>query len=388
MTTRQTSRLLIPVVAVLVVAGGAGTEAMGAPTDHSDLPSLASFSAATVAAVTEAPHSSMAWAIGTGETAAQTASNYALRRVGNVWHKKVISAPADTTLLSVAAGSPTSVWAVGNDFSGDTMEALVEHSTGGAFRPMSTHLGPGQLISVSASSPSDAWAVGDARTGPAQFIVHWNGRSWKELSEPQITGAPFQSVSASSPTNVWFLGDGFTGPVVARWNGRKMIEHPLHLPSGTTVSAITTTGANDAWAVGTSTVGGNRLHTRNVTEHWNGRRWRAVAAPNPGYFIDQQSISAAGSRLYVSETVAPMSMTTSKAAILSYARGKWKTVSLAAPGPQTTVSSLSVSTRGAAAVGTWTTTGSGENELLDRPFAETLSGKVWRLARLSHLVLN
>jgi hypothetical protein len=109
--------------------------------------------------------------------------------------------------------------------------------------PNGARYGDNTLMQVSAEPGSDTWAVGYAG-GNGEFrtmIQRWNGARWAVVPSPSV-GA----------LNNQLLGVG-------------------------TVSAA------DAWAVGYDTVvAGHFGFHRALIEHWNGRTWRVVPAPQPG----------------------------------------------------------------------------------------------------------
>jgi hypothetical protein len=382
MLTSSSRRVaLVSVASGLVVSAVAfGSAPVGAAPHHPAAPSKTKFTSASLSKVSVAPHSTTAWALGSHSTATLS-SPYALRRSGSHWSEESLKIPKNSSVFSIAAGSPKSSWIVGDTQKGTTVETLIDHSSGGGFKPMKTKLGAGQLLDVSASSASNAWAVGDGRATPGPYIVHLKGKSWKALPEPKLVGFSYNSVSASSPKNVWLLGSGPSGAVAGVWNGHKLTNKSIPVPAGSSLSALATTSAKNTWVVGTSSVGTTVVHERTFTEHWNGKTWKVVKAPSPAYYSSPTSVSAAGSRVYLAGTATPKSGLSFGPYVLRYAGGKWKKVPSSSPGRQSQLTSISLSSKGGAAVGGWSVRGiCVTHPSPELPLVENLAGTSWRQA--------
>lgn len=133
------------------------------------------------------------------------------------------------------------------------------------------------IFAASASSAIDIWAVGDS-------TMHFNGTKWTAFPAPLITGdltADLQGVVDISPTLAWAVGNitlgANPGQIIERWNGTKwsLFPNPKLLPnSQADLFAITSTSANDIWAVGNlvqQVIGG--ALSFNLFEHWDGKAW-------------------------------------------------------------------------------------------------------------------
>jgi hypothetical protein len=133
----------------------------------------------------------------------------------------------------------------------------------------------GHLLSVAAISASSAWAVGDNGSGKT-LIVRWNGAAWKRVPSPSpgkdeyLTG-----VAVTSARDAWAVGfsDGTSTNLILRWNGvawkRVASPQPRSGGSGSSLSAVAATSARDAWAVGDA-------GTKTFILRWNGRAWKPV----------------------------------------------------------------------------------------------------------------
>jgi hypothetical protein len=127
------------------------------------------------------------------------------------------------------------------------------------------------------------------------------------------------------------------------------------------------------------TTGTSVQHTRPFTEHWNGKKWSVIKGPQLGSSSQTSGLSASGSHAYLAGYDYPKSGLTDTAFVLRYAGGKWKLEKTASPGHISTLSSISVSSRSGAAVGTWSVNGECgvKHPTPFQPLVENLSGSSW-----------
>ena len=152
-----------------------------------------------------------------------------------------------------------------------------------------------ELFAASASSPNDIWAVG-------QSTIHFDGTSWTAFSAPMIEGdnnSFLQGVVAISPTLAWAAGnvtDGaHQGQVIERWNGTRWNLFPgpkFGKRDRAEVFAMTSTSANDVWAIGSLVNLGTGLASP-LFEHWNGTAWTATTGESSNEFLFGASADAA-----------------------------------------------------------------------------------------------
>src|SRR5207237_330189 len=136
------------------------------------------------------------------------------------------------------------------------------------------------VLGMAAVSPTDVWAVGI--TGPSHYnhetlAAHWDGSSWTMVASPHPNAA---GVSA----NLRAVGSGsimFGTPA-----SRTLIEHydgvgwsivpsaDLSPTSSDQLMSVSAASAVDIWAVGDSVV--DTTH-RTLIEHWDGLSWSIVA---------------------------------------------------------------------------------------------------------------
>lgn len=201
-------------------------------------------------------------------------------------------------LNSVTAFSEHDVWAVGqSQFSASPTSSsvpLVEHWDGKNWRVIPTL--PSGLIGAFVAVTTipgthELWAVGSQHInnpGTEGLIALWNGNRWKNISSPAVNAASFSGVVALSATNAWAVGASrrnnqapYTA-AIEHWNGRTWSQVLVPVPSDSPysiLSSITAFSATDVWAVGSYGIG---FDGYTLIEHWNGRQWEMVSAPNPG----------------------------------------------------------------------------------------------------------
>jgi hypothetical protein len=151
-----------------------------------------------------------------------------------------------------------------------------------------------ELFAASASSPNDIWAVG-------QSTVHFDGTTWTAFPAPMIKGdnnSFLQGVVAISPTLAWAAGnvtDGtHPGQVIEHWNGTKWSLFPgpkFRKKDQTDVFAMTSSSANDVWAIGSLVNLGTGL-VSSLFEHWNGTAWTTTTVESNNEFLFGASADA------------------------------------------------------------------------------------------------
>jgi hypothetical protein len=131
----------------------------------------------------------------------------------------------------------------------------------------------------------------------------------------------------------------------------------LSLPTDGTILDLATTSAHSTWLLGEVLTGtGVKQRESTLTMHWNGKGWKTVPAPSPGVSTLPTSISAAGSRVFVSG-IASSKSAQSATFILRFTGGKWHKESAPSPGKTSELHSISVSSKSGAAVGEWSVHG-------------------------------
>jgi hypothetical protein len=253
-----------------------------------------------------ATSASNAWAVGhTGGTPGVPSRPMIEHWDGTVWKQVPSPQPGgDSLLVSIAAVSARSAWAVG--FAGPRngscpCRALIEHWDGTTWKQAPRrHQANVVLSAVTASSARNAWAVGDLRDKHGNHlqavIEHWNGTSWKRVPSPGAKHINLNGVAAVSARSAWAVGmvrqqngsDCECRAVTEHWGGTAWKRVPSHAPAGN-LFAVSLASGHDAWAVGYADFG------RPLIEHWNGTAWKPVpsaASPRSQTLNDVAASSA------------------------------------------------------------------------------------------------
>lgn len=147
------------------------------------------------------------------------------------------------------------------------------------------------LNAVSARTATDAWAVGFVQLpgddlGKAMLTERWDGTRWRPVATPNIprVDEKLLAVSATGPNDAWAVGSmnpigaATTNPIAAHWDGKAWTIVPTAAASGGSKSildGVVTFSPTNAWAVGRS------KSARALVEQWNGTAWTAVPVPDP-----------------------------------------------------------------------------------------------------------
>jgi hypothetical protein len=220
----------------------------------------------------------------------------------------IVSAPPtgqNGQLAGVSAVSGADAWAVGSTnaaLDGVGAKPLIDNWNGTAWSQVATPTTPGNtasLAAVSASSATDAWAVGHTQVNKEDFAplgLHWNGTAWSVSSSfaTALAGQIADGVADISPTDAYAIGGGLgsadTG-LVAQWNGSTWSRVTVPLPSGagptSTLNAISASGPDDVWILGTYELSSTDLRSETYSLYWNGSTWSVVPMPlNPSSNIE------------------------------------------------------------------------------------------------------
>ena len=190
---------------------------------------------------------------------------------------------SNSELLAASASSPNDIWAVGQStihFDGTTWTAFSA--------PMIRGDNNSFLQGVVAISPTLAWAAGNVtdRAHPGQVIEQWNGTRWSLFPGPKFgkrDRAKVFAMTSSSANDVWAIGSlvkfgtGLVSPLFEHWNGTAWTATTGEASNGFLFGA-SADAANDAWAVGFN--GSDSITTSAM--HWDGSNWKRVATPNVG----------------------------------------------------------------------------------------------------------
>jgi hypothetical protein len=210
-------------------------------------------------------------------------------------HWSVVKSPATgfftNTLNGVMAISANNIWAVGFSFgtpNGFTQDPLIEHWDGSRWSIVQnpdTGSPYNSLTSIAAVSPTDIWAVGWSNqfgisSHAAQTLIeHWDGSRWTIVQSPNDAFANnnqlFQVVAVSN-TDVWAVGAAPRSypeqgtALIEHWDGSQWSivqgQNPGRNGSNFLTGVTLVPNSNQLWAVGYYG-SGDPEHT--ITEVWN-----------------------------------------------------------------------------------------------------------------------
>jgi hypothetical protein len=264
-----------------------------------------------------------AWAVGStmgaGETLQQT---LALRLNSTGWSR--VATPNvggdqenrrgdSNELNAVSAVSGTDAWAVGEYTPYEAVQArgngearpLALHWNGRRWSDVATGLSSDRgivLLSVSAASADDVWAVGE-RNGSYPEVLRWRGQTWTRVSLKAALGSSalynteLSAVSASGSNSAWIVGSSAKGlTLTLRWTGRTWVReaspNPSVAPNGSTLRSVSDLGSSDGWAAGGPLGGGGAsLASEPLLCHWDGKDWIPFASPPSLGFASYQALS-------------------------------------------------------------------------------------------------
>jgi hypothetical protein len=258
-------------------------------------------------AVTSVPGSQELWAVGRQTSTPVGPPVYSTlveQWTGTRW--QAVPSPnvpgEDNELYGVVALFATNAWVVGQFFDPNTtaipLQTLIEHWDGSTWSIVQSPNPSSKanfLSSIAASSPTDVWAVGHIVPDfgiqqSATLIEHWDGTSWNVVNSPD----PGQSdnvlsgISSLSPTDAWAvgtfdsIGQSPVKALIAHWDGTSWSPVNAANPGSSlnVLNAVVALSPHLAWAVGYTQVG--NFTSRTLSERWNGSRWVVVPSPNVG----------------------------------------------------------------------------------------------------------
>jgi hypothetical protein len=179
-------------------------------------------------------------------------------------------------IVAIAADD---VWAVGYRKQGAGYRPRIRHFDGTDWRTISGPDDYNYLTSVAAVSPSDIWAVGTTAFFQHTYALHWDGATWTEVATPRDEGSTNQAsdVSAITSDRVYMFGTtceaGDCAPIANRWDGDQWRPASAKLRG---LRAIDGVSPVDAWGVGGRDRGNG---IRPIARHWDGERWTSVRLP-------------------------------------------------------------------------------------------------------------
>jgi phosphatidylinositol-3-phosphatase len=195
------------------------------------------------------------------------------------------------------------------------------------------------LWSVAGRSASDIWAVGSLLPNANATVVktlalHYDGRKWSRVATANVGAEAnyLYGVAALPDGTAWATGiytqaSGHTGRALTEhWNGSKWSAVPAANP-GTTDDMLYSVAAvsdDDVWAVGTYGDPAGFFHP--LIEHWNGSTWSArgitgLQADADGILT---SVTAADGKVWATGQISGFG--SDRQVVLHLVRGSWVVV--------------------------------------------------------------
>jgi hypothetical protein len=222
-----------------------------------------------------------AWAVGTAQ-GTSAAVPVVVRWNGKTWRKASLPRSARTALgggaESVAATSASDVW-----ISGLRGWARWDgHGWRSGRLPVAHRGESGQSGQLLVFSPSDAWLIGTYTVASSEhsFARRFDGRGWRTMPAPGITGAAVSASSASAICAVngnYGSGDDVVTKVVC-WNGHRWNSVPLPASmsaASAILASILVRSARDIWVGGSA-----NASSTGLAAHWNGHSWQVENLPS------------------------------------------------------------------------------------------------------------
>jgi hypothetical protein len=200
----------------------------------------------------------------------------------------------DNNLAGVSAASSTDAWAVGDYYSANNPNVLLnmaEHWDGSTWSEYPLpNVGANQntLLGVSELPTGNTWAVGydlDANWVDQTLVEHWNGTSWSVVPSPSpgAGGNILYGVAALADNDVWAVGlqldaNGTTHALAEHWNGASWSVVPTVDPNGggNALYALDAVSSTSVYAVGQT---GAAFPSHALIEHWDGTKWSQLSSP-------------------------------------------------------------------------------------------------------------
>ncbi|MEU8890762.1 hypothetical protein [Streptomyces sp. NPDC048442] len=235
-----------------------------------------------------------AWAVG-ADAVGREAPGFplVLRWNGTAWQRQKLPGIGwQGELLSVAATSPTAVWAVGRD-SADGAHLLRFNGAGWhESRPPR-----GVVLSKVVAGGGETWLIG-WRDG-AQVLLRRDGGGWRDMPVPPGSVYGLHILAAD---NVWAAGATGSGAAVSHWNGQAWQQTIVNGFPRSAVSSVLALSPTEVWAGGTAGFVGGPVGKPipPLLVRWDGQAWNRVTVPTDFGSITSLAPGPSGTPVWVS----------------------------------------------------------------------------------------
>jgi hypothetical protein len=214
-----------------------------------------------------------AWAVG-ADAVGREAPGFplVLRWDGTAWQPQSLPGIGwQGELLSVAATSPTAVWAVGRDSAGGARLLRFDGIAWSESRPPR-----GVVLTKVVAGGGEAWLIG-SRDG-TQVLLRWEGRGWRDVPVPP--GAVY-GLHILAADDVWAAGATDSGAAVSHWDGQAWQQTIVNAFPRSAVGSVLAVSRTEVWAGGTAgSIGGPAgKPIPPLLVRWDGQAWSRVTVP-------------------------------------------------------------------------------------------------------------
>ncbi|GHE69362.1 hypothetical protein GCM10018785_42390 [Streptomyces longispororuber] len=214
-----------------------------------------------------------AWAVG-ADAVGREAPGFplVLRWDGTAWHRQSLPGVRwQGELLSVAATSPSAVWAVGKDAAGGARLLRFDGTAWSESRPPA-----GTTLTRVFAGGGETWLTG-TRDG-AQVLLRRDGRGWQDMPVPP--GAVY-GLHVKAADDVWAAGSSESGATVSHWDGKEWQQTIVHGFPRAGVGSVLAVSPTEVWAGGSGGfIGGPPGRPiPPLLVRFDGKEWSRVTLP-------------------------------------------------------------------------------------------------------------
>ncbi|MDH6455982.1 MULTISPECIES: hypothetical protein [unclassified Streptomyces] len=287
-------RLLVAALAVVITLVTVMSSAAAEPLtwQHVPVPDRTRPQAALNEAVAFGPD--RAWAVG-ADAVGREAPGFplVLRWDGTAWQRQSLSGIGwQGELLSIAATSPTAVWAVGRDAAGGARLLRFDGLAWSESRPPR-----GVVLTKVVAGGGETWLIG-SRDG-AQSLLRRDGSGWQDVPVPP--GSVY-GLHIRAADDVWAAGATGSGAAVSHWNGQAWQQTIVDGFPRSAVGSVLAVSPTEVWAGGTAGfVGGPPGRPiPPLLLRYDGQTWSRVTVPADFGSVDSLAPTGSGELAWVS----------------------------------------------------------------------------------------